>query len=375
MNFWIENWLLALILSITLAGLIIPRIMVIAFRKNLYDEINERKIHHGIVPRLGGIAFLPSFIFAFCMVIGANLRLNTQGVMEIFSGSMVQVFFLLCALMLMYLCGIADDLIGVRYRAKFVLQIISGILIVMSGMWIKSLDGFVGIHDLYFWVGWALTVLLIIYVINAINLIDGIDGLASGLSAIALAFYGYIFFRTGQYIYFILSGAALGTLIPFFYFNVFGNAETHKKIFMGDTGALTIGTMLAFFALAVCNTETTDINAYSNRLVLAIAPIMLPCFDVLRVFFHRIRHGKNPFLPDKSHIHHKLLALGCKQWQALILIVLLDGVFISSNLLMAHSQEVTWIILADILFWTIFNMALTKMIRIREDKLGKDLYN
>lgn len=375
MNFWIENWLLALILSITLAGLIIPRIMVIAFRKNLYDEINERKIHHGIVPRLGGIAFLPSFIFAFCMVIGANLRLNTQGVMEIFSGSMVQVFFLLCALMLMYLCGIADDLIGVRYRAKFALQIISGILIVMSGMWIKSLDGFIGIHDLYFWVGWALTVLLIIYVINAINLIDGIDGLASGLSAIALAFYGYIFFRTGQYIYFILSGAALGTLIPFFYFNVFGNAETHKKIFMGDTGALTIGTMLAFFALAVCNTETTDINAYSNRLVLAIAPIMLPCFDVLRVFFHRIRHGKNPFLPDKSHIHHKLLALGCKQWQALILIVLLDGVFISSNLLMAHSQEVTWIILGDILFWTIFNMALTKMIRIREDKLGKDLYN
>jgi UDP-N-acetylmuramyl pentapeptide phosphotransferase/UDP-N-acetylglucosamine-1-phosphate transferase len=309
------------------------------------------------------------------MVIGANLRLNTQGVMEIFSGSMVQVFFLLCALMLMYLCGIADDLIGVRYRAKFALQIISGILIVMSGMWIKSLDGFIGIHDLYFWVGWALTVLLIIYVINAINLIDGIDGLASGLSAIALAFYGYIFFRTGQYIYFILSGAALGTLIPFFYFNVFGNAETHKKIFMGDTGALTIGTMLAFFALAVCNTETTDINAYSNRLVLAIAPIMLPCFDVLRVFFHRIRHGKNPFLPDKSHIHHKLLALGCKQWQALILIVLLDGVFISSNLLMAHSQEVTWIILGDILFWTIFNMALTKMIRIREDKLGKDLYN
>lgn len=375
MNFWVENWLLALILSITLAGLIIPRIMVIAFRKNLYDEINERKIHHGIVPRLGGIAFLPSFIFAFCMVIGANLRLNTQGVMEIFSGSMVQVFFLLCALMLMYLCGIADDLIGVRYRAKFALQIISGILIVMSGMWIKSLDGFVGIHDLYFWVGWALTVLLIIYVINAINLIDGIDGLASGLSAIALTFYGYIFFRTGQYIYFILSGAALGTLIPFFYFNVFGNAETHKKIFMGDTGALTIGTMLAFFALAVCNTETTDINAYSNRLVLAIAPIMLPCFDVLRVFFHRIRHGKNPFLPDKSHIHHKLLALGCKQWQALILIVLLDGVFISSNLLMAHSQEVTWIILGDILFWTIFNMALTKMIRIREDKLGKDLYN
>jgi general stress protein CsbA len=96
---------------------------------------------------------------------------------------------------------------------------------------------------------------------------------------------------------------------------------------------------------------------------------------VLRVFFHRIRHGNNPFLPDKCHIHHKLLALGCKQWQALILIVVLDGIFISSNLMLAGVMESTWIILGDIIFWTIFNVVLTKMIHHREDRIGKDLYD
>lgn len=348
--------------------------MLIAFRRQLFDDVDERKIHRGVVPRLGGIAFLPSLMFSFCVVIAYNIRVGSMEIFEAFSVDVVPIFFLLCGLMLMYLCGMADDLIGVRYRAKFLFQIIVGILIVSSGLWLKNLDGFMGLGVLNYWVGWSLTVLLVIYVINAVNLIDGIDGLASGLSAITLIFYGYIFYVTEQYIYFILSGATLGTLIPFFYYNVFGNAANHKKIFMGDTGALTVGTMLVFFTLAVFNTPEELFPNGHNRFVVAIAPIMLPCFDVMRVFLHRVRNGNNPFLPDKCHIHHKLLAMGFPQWQALVMILLVDGMIVGFNMALSPRLDSTLLILGDILVWTAFNIVLTRLIRVRETSVGLKLY-
>ena len=374
MAYWIENYFASLIISVLLAGLIIPKILLIAFRKKLFDDIDERKVHKGVVPRLGGIAFMPSFIFSFFLVTGFNIRQFAFGVSDLVSFNHVPIMFLLCSLMLMYLCGIADDLIGVRYRAKFVLQIFAAVLLLFSGMWIRDLDGFAGIGNVNQWVGMALTVLFVIYVINAINLIDGIDGLASGLSAVALLFYSFVFFNTGQYIYFLLAGATLGTLIPFFYYNVFGRAESHNKIFMGDTGALTIGTMLAFLSLKVLNTPMEDYTLSGNKFVLAISPIILPCFDVLRVFIHRVRNKKNPFLPDKCHIHHKLLALGFPQWQALVLILVLDCIFIGINMILASMMNATLLITVDILLWTGFNMMLTMMIRSRERVNHVQLY-
>lgn len=374
LTYWIENYIGCLIMSVLLAGLIIPKIMLIAFRKQLFDEVDERKIHRGVVPRLGGIAFMPSFIFSFCMVTGYAIRMGNPGVLALFGTDVLQIFYLLCALMLMYLVGMADDLIGVRYRAKFIFQIISGALLVISGIWLHDLYGLFNVYTLNYWVGWGLTILLVIYIINAINLIDGIDGLASGLSAIALIFYGYVFYHTGQYIYFLLSGATLGTLIPFFYYNVFGNAEKHKKIFMGDTGALTIGTILGFFSLIVASSPSSFKTDSHNLLVIAYAPLLLPCFDVLRVFIHRIRQGKNPFLPDKCHIHHKLLALGLKQWQALVFIILTDALFIVFNMVFSSMIAPTWLFVIDILIWTFFNVALTLMIRMRERHLNVRLY-
>lgn len=178
MAFWIGNYFLCFILSIVLAGIIIPNIMTIAFKRKLFDEVDERKIHRGVVPRLGGIAFLPAFIFSFFAVVGCNVRLGTPGMGEMLDTTLTSIMFLLCALMLMYLVGIADDLVGVRYRSKFIFQIIAGALIVTSGAWIHNLYGFLGIEQWYAVIGWIMTIFLVIYVVNAINLIDGIDGLA-----------------------------------------------------------------------------------------------------------------------------------------------------------------------------------------------------
>ena len=83
-------------------------------------------------------------------------------------------------------------------------------------------------------------------------------------------------------------GATLGTLIPFFYYNVFGNPEKQKKIFMGDTGSLTIGIMLAFLTIAVFNIPEDAVSSGSNIFIMAVSPLILPCFDVARVFLHRV---------------------------------------------------------------------------------------
>ena len=193
-------------------------------------------------------------------------------------------------------------------------------------------------------------------------LIDGIDGLASGLCSVACLFYGLTFFMLHQHVYAILAFATLGVLVPFFYYNVFGNAKHGRKIFMGDTGSLTIGMMLCFLSLKLTMCGLDDNTGNVHPMVLAFSPLLVPCCDVVRVYLHRVRNGKNPFLPDKNHIHHKLLALGIKQRNAMIIIVSVSTIFILLNILLSLYLNVNWIVLGDILIWTLANIRLTKSI-------------
>lgn len=369
---WTGNYFLCFMISILLAGLIIPKVMRIAFSKKLFDVPDERKIHKGVVPRLGGVSFLPAIMFSFCVVVGYTIGIGPSNAVT--AENLVPLLFYFCATLLIFLVGIADDLIGVRYSMKFLFQIAAGALIVSSGLWVHGFDGLLWIEKLPNWLGWILTVIYGLYIMNAINLIDGIDGLAAGVSMIALAFYSYVLFRSGQFLYCLLAGAALGTLVPFFFYNVFGRAERRNKIFMGDTGSLTIGTLLFFLSVTVFNIPATNIGN-ENLFILAVAPVMLPCFDVARVFIHRIRRGTNPFLPDKGHLHHKLLALGFPQWKALICILVADTILVGVNLLLCAVVDSTWLLLGDILIWTIANIWITAAIRKRERITNLKLYD
>lgn len=372
--FWLENDLIALMIAVIIAGLLIPKIILIAFRRKLFDEVNERKIHRGIVPRLGGIAFFPAILFSMALVVAVNLRFNNVLMIYEVATNSVQIYFEICAIILLYLVGIADDLIGVRYLAKFVVQIIAAILLVSSGMYIGNFYGILWIHEMPIWLSWLFTAFIVVYVVNAINLIDGIDGLASGLSTIALVFYAIVFFRGGEFIYSMLAAATAGTLFPFFYYNVFGDATRQKKIFMGDTGALTTGMVLVFCAIAVMCAKPEFLTVDYNPAMVALSPLVIPCFDVFRVYFHRVRRGRNPFLPDKCHIHHKLLALGVNQTRALLLILLASIFFIGMNVLLSPFINPTLLLLLDVFIWTSSNILLTKAIRHREQRLGCTLY-
>lgn len=375
MAYWVVDYVFALGASILLTVIIIPKILLIAFRKKLFDSVNERKIHTGIVPRLGGLAFMPSMAFSYCLVLGVSLCLDAPGMLGYIESAILPTIFMVCAITLMYLLGLADDLIGVRYRAKFVIQFCSAILLIVSGLWVKNLYGFMGIEGCPNTLGWIFTAICIIFVVNAVNLIDGIDGLASGLSMVTLIWYSVVLWSEGEYLYLILCGATLGTLIPFFYYNVFGKVDSHTKIFMGDTGSLAIGLVLVFLCLGILNTPRIGLGIEHNIFVIAIAPLIVPCFDAVRVFIHRLRRGRNPFEPDKCHIHHKMLALGMKQWQALILILVSDMVFVCFNYFLSSMVQPTWIILFDVVVWTDLNIMLTKMIRRRETLKGVKLYD
>lgn len=361
-SFWTVNSILVFIVCVLFAGILIPQILLISFRRKLFDEPDERKIHQSAVPRLGGIAFKPVMFFSMAFLLGISLLLGYDEMWREIVSECRPLSFAFCSVMVLYLVGMADDLIGIRYRAKFVIQILCGVMLVAGGIYIDNLHGVLGIHAVPLWLGYPLTILIVVFIINAINLIDGIDGLASGLCSVACLFYGLTFFMLHQYIYAMLAFATLGVLVPFFYYNVFGNAEYGRKIFMGDTGSLTIGMMLCFLSLKLAMCGPDDDTGNVHPMVLAFSPLLVPCSDVVRVYLHRVRNGKNPFLPDKNHIHHKLLALGIKQRNAMIIIVSVSTIFILLNILLSLYLNVNWIVLGDILIWTLANIRLTKSI-------------
>ncbi len=344
------------------SGIVIPQILLVAFRRKLFDVPDERKIHHIAVPRLGGVAFKPVIFFSFGLLLGINLLLRHGEMMAEIEDNARSLSFAYCSVLLLYLTGMADDLVGIRYKAKFVIQMLCGVMLIAGGIWLDNLHGIFGLHELPTWVGYPLTILLTVFIINAINLIDGIDGLASGLSSIACLFFGMAFFTLQQYAYAMVAFATLGVLVPFYYYNVFGNPEKQKKIFMGDTGSLTIGIILCIlsFRLASC---APDVSDKVNPMVLAFSPLLIPCCDVVRVYIHRVRNGKNPFLPDKSHIHHKLLAAGMRQRVAMVTIVLASLALTLFNVLLSYYKlNENWILTCDILIWTMSNIWLSKRI-------------
>ncbi|MDE6555701.1 MAG: undecaprenyl/decaprenyl-phosphate alpha-N-acetylglucosaminyl 1-phosphate transferase [Duncaniella sp.] len=365
MTYWLINCLIVIALCILLSGVLIPQILLIAYRRNLFDEVDERKIHSGSIPRLGGLAFEPVVLLSIALTLGGNLLLGETRFSNAFIDYPVLMVSSFCAIQMLYLIGIADDLIGIKYRAKFVVQILCAILLILGGCWFSTLAGAAGIYGWSPWLGYPFTCIVIVFLINAINLIDGIDGLASGLSSIALLVYGVSFFMLGDMAFAIISFATLGVLLPFFYFNVFGDVNRHKKIFMGDTGSLTIGLILSILGIKLY-THPSNALLEVNTAVVAFSPLIVPCFDVVRVYIMRIRQHRSPFLPDKSHIHHKFLAAGMKPRQAMVTIISISLALSVINLVVSPYLNINFIVVIDILLWIIVNHFVN--LRIQERK-------
>ncbi|MCM1377002.1 MAG: undecaprenyl/decaprenyl-phosphate alpha-N-acetylglucosaminyl 1-phosphate transferase [Clostridium sp.] len=361
---WITLIVIAYTVSLLLTGMIIPQVLQIAYRRKLFDKPDRRKIHSGHVPRLGGTSFFPTV--ACAVSLSLVICFNNEGLSSGIAGYDFRPLLLgLCSVILLYFVGFSDDLVGVRYRIKFVVQAVCAALTIWSGVCITGLEGLLGIGSIPEWASYALTAFMVVYIVNAINLIDGIDGLASGLSAIAVGFYGIVFYLIGDYVDSITAWATCGTLVAFFYYNVFGDADHHSKIFMGDTGSLTIGMIISYLSLRLSSPAVPESIGGMPSLVVAFSPLLIPLFDVVRVSIHRVMAGRNPFLPDKSHIHHKLLATGLESGKVLSVLLGSSVVLIILNLWLSTLININLVLMVDVIVWLIGNHIINSRIKAR----------
>lgn len=355
--------------SVLFGMVIIPRILVISHKKRLYDVPDSRKVHTTPVPRLGGLSFFPVILMSMFLVIGFRLYFWDMDSSSLSFNMLYEYLFLFVGMTLLYLVGVCDDLVGVcddlvgvGYRYKFAVQIVSALLLVLSGNWFGSLGGLFGVYSVPAWVGIPVTVFIVVYITNAINLIDGIDGLASGLCSIALSVLSVIFFIRMQYVYALLAICTLGVLMPFWCYNVFGNANRGHKLFMGDAGSLTLGYVISFLIIHQCVSNQVSPELPNPYMVIAFATVLVPLLDVIRVVLHRLRNHRNPFLPDKNHFHHKLLRTGMRVRMVMVTILCVSVFFIVLNVLLAMKVNATYLLLLNLVLWSILHLTINRFI-------------
>ena len=355
-------YLLGAFLVSLMCGLVFtPAILDYCKQKKLYDIPNERKIHSNAIPRLGGISFLPSMLTAFVAILFI-VPVTDQYILPVSIWSAV----FLIGLFIIYCTGIIDDLIGLNAQTKFVIQILTACLLPFAGLYINNLYGLFGIYEIPNYIGIPLTIFVIVFIDNAINLIDGIDGLAAGLSLIALSgFLAYFtYYEVFIHTYCLLAAGMIGALIAFSYFNLFGKPERNTKIFMGDSGALSLGFTLGFFAVKCASDNTAIWPTRPEAVILPLTLLFVPTADVVRVTFYRLSHRKPLFGADKNHIHHKLMRTGMTQHQVLVSILVLAVLYIVINsLLCMLSLSSTFIVIIDILLFCLINVCINSKMK------------
>lgn len=345
----------AFLLSFVCGFVFTPLILDYCKRKNLYDIPNERKVHKMAIPRMGGISFLPSMLTAFAVIL---MLLPTEEGNTLPVNIWSAVF--LIGLVVIYLTGIIDDLAGLSARTKFIVQIAAACLLPFAGLYVNNLYGLFGIYEIPSYIGIPLTVFIIVFVDNAINLIDGIDGLAAGLSILALLGFMTYFvqYNVFTYTYSVLAAGLAGALIAFSYFNLFGKTERNTKIFMGDSGSLSLGFTLGFLSIKCAMNNTLIWPMRMEAVIVPLTLLFVPVADVVRVTLHRMYHHKPLFDADKNHIHHKLMRAGLSQHKALACILILAVAYYGINYMLYPVINITWILIIDILLYCLVNIII-----------------
>ena len=297
-NLFSENlWFTAVfvfLLSFSVAYFALPSVIYVVKQKNLMDSPNERSSHKEKTPTLGGISFFVSIVFT--LMVFRPFDIDQVGI-NILSG--VGVLFFV---------GLKDDLVGVKPSTKIIGQIIATLMLFFStDLKITTLDGFLNITDIPYWTSVFISCAIVMAIVNSYNLIDGINGSASMVGMVIFSGFAYVFYDAEMYYYFLLSILCIGFLLAFLRYNL----SNKKRVFMGDTGSMIVGFILAvlaikFFALDTTSLESAVINP-ANKVWVLLSIIFIPFFDTTRVFTTRIiRHGK-PFKADRSHIHHVII--------------------------------------------------------------------
>lgn len=347
---------ISVILSCILSYVATLGVLKFAHSRKLYDTHNARKIHKGNIPRLGGVAIAFATISTIAIIAVYERYFGDLKFAAYFATHSKLIVCSISALFLITVTGLLDDLVGFRYRTKFAVQIAAGALVCYSGFWINNFHGFFGLYHLNAWQGWLLTIFTIVLITNAINFIDGIDGLAGMLNLCLFVFYFSVSYTYSQSAALVVTAPVVGALIPFLYFNIFGNPEKKRKIFMGDTGSLFFGFLVSVICVDITNSDENIFGA--TPIAVAYCPLIVPCFDLARVVVNRLYENRSPFKADKTHIHHLVLSIVASQRKTLIVVVALSLLMTSISILLSFDFNVNLVFVTDVAIWILVMMVI-----------------
>jgi UDP-N-acetylmuramyl pentapeptide phosphotransferase/UDP-N-acetylglucosamine-1-phosphate transferase len=309
-----QNIILAFLTSLLVVIFGIPSIITVAKLKGLYDKPDFRKLHTNKIPRLGGLAIIAGF----------SIAVSLWGISQ---GMDTRLQYLQAAVIILFFSGLKDDIVVLSPYKKLAAQIIATVITVAGeGILINNFYGLFGIESIPLWASYALTVFTIIVVTNSFNLIDGVDGLAGGIGFITSITFGLWFNFIDQIGWSILAFGLAGSLLGFLIFNF-----NPAKIFMGDAGSLCIGFLLSIFAIKFIQFNAPEaVNLYKIKSApgIAVAILIVPLFDTLRVFVLRVLKKQSPFTADKNHIHHSLIKIGLGHKEVSMIMYLANVVFV-----------------------------------------------
>ena len=297
------EYLFSFLASFALTITIITGLNPLAKRVGLVDVPNERKLHVGQIPLIGGVAIFLGVLAATTMAMEHNQALN---------------LYLISSAFILFL-GVLDDKYDLSVKVRIVAQVlIASIMIFGANYYLSSLG-----NILYFFefklgaFGMIITVFAVIGAINAFNMVDGIDGLAGSLSLVTFTSLAYLLFEAGNN-WFLLAFLFIPAILAYLSFNLRWPFKNVTKIFMGDAGSMLIGLTVVW--LLVIGVESEQ-KAFSP--VTALYLIAIPLMDMTAIMYRRIKKGQSPFKPDRDHLHHIFERAGYSRRQTLVRITLL----------------------------------------------------
>ena len=294
-----QIYMLAFFLALAVAYFITPRVKDLAIKLGALDAPDDRKVHTRPIPRMGGLAIYAGFVLAVL----ASMHVSREIMGLLVGGTVILIV------------GIIDDLKPLPARVKLLGQIVAAAVLVMFDIRIEWLTNPFGEMLYVDYLAIPLTIIWVVSLTNTVNLIDGLDGLAAGVSTIASITILLVALQQNFVAVAILTAALAGSAFGFLQHNF-----NPAKIFMGDTGSMFLGYMLA--AISILGAVK---SAATIALIVPIVALGLPILDTAFAIIRRYMSGRPIFKPDKGHLHHRLLEMGLTQKQAVLLMYVISG--------------------------------------------------
>lgn len=294
------EYILAFIIALALAYVLTPRVMSLAIKTGAMDAPDARKVHHTPIPRMGGLAIYIAFMVAVLLCVDL-----TREVIGLLAGGTV-----------ILLIGLIDDFKSLPAKVKLFGQILAAVVLLLFDVRIDCITNpFGDMFILEEYLAIPITLFWIVGLTNTVNLIDGLDGLAAGVSTIAAITILLVALQQGFWLIAVLTAALAGGALGFMPYNF-----NPARIFMGDTGSMFLGYMLAgISALGAVKSAATI------ALIVPILALGLPILDTAFAIVRRYMSGNPIFKPDRGHLHHRLLDMGFTQKQAVLLMYVISG--------------------------------------------------